>query len=820
MHKIFKHITWMLTVAVTLITCSGCFEETAGDAVPPPAIVNLTTSPANVTYREMSEELYIGYLGAQRDFAIVVDNLQYNYDNNKGGCQTNDQIGCASAMGQLLIQHGLKATNFTGASSDKNVLIYYTSASAFKDFGNGSESPNWLTFLSPTNGTEHSDFNDSENVLKNTCGTGSNVDFCKYARDIASQGYSSMVGNAMILFFHNGDYAGMVSDRSLDPTGKLDANSTHDHDNVIKSTISYDEYYGNMINAVKEKIKVSNTTADSTVKATKRTVTQLNSLTDLINLVEGKGIYAGFDDYLLLITTEGFLEEKIGNNYSYESVEDALNGTGPVAENQGVTGAIDNAIQNIMLLFNTASSFNDNCAVKSDEFKAFLQKALEALMAVGAGAAIGAAVGTMIFPGIGTAVGAVIGGIIGWFANEEVGDMLENANGITGDQYCAIMTAALNDFEVNVPMFSYKIASFADYKGIEEGTVDGNLTRYKKGTLDPVLEEYYDKNQDRCLTQNTRIAVADGLASILIGSLATEYNYADKCEVAVVRNIVGGFYGSPSLLLFIDRNKVDDLHGRATTQLIRETLFAWGLTQIGNIYNLLVNKNMSEIKVKVGAAQAITGFRYCVSTSDTPSCDGLTTHSISTNGTYIGALKPEDGIEINLTEAYRKGSNQLIKSSDYGFKIENLDKYYKKISSSGWFDVTTNPEYIPEGELNLDALETNINNSFNSNMDSWYAVKYNSLTFLVSDNAIIGYSAENVEPGADFIVKYYWDGTNEYILTDEDGLRGSEADSTYLTRAVMSDPASVSISGAHKNLYIYMPYTAADGSNNVYTYIV
>ncbi|MBR3890762.1 MAG: hypothetical protein IKJ30_01660 [Bacilli bacterium] len=818
MHKIFKHITWMLTVAVTLITCSGCFEETAGEAVPPAAIVTLTTSPANVTYREMSEELYIGYLGAQRDFAVLVDNLQYNYDHDKGGCQTNEQVGCASAMGQLLIQHGLKATNFTGAASDKNVLMYYTSASAFKNFGNGAEDPNWLTFLAPTKGTEHSDFNDSENVIKNTCGTGSDVEFCQYARDIASQGYSSMVGNAMMLFFHNGDYAGMVSDRSLDPTGKLDANSNHDHDNVIKPTISYDEYYSNMVNAVKERVSVANATADSTVQATKRTLTQINSLNELINLVEGKGIYSAFDDYLLLITTEGFLEEKIGNNYAYESPEDAMNGNGPVAENQGVTGAIDSAIENIMLLFNTASSFNDNCAVKSDVFKAFLQKMLEALMSVAAGAALGAAVGSMIFPGIGTAVGGIIGGIIGFFANEKIGEKLEHANGITGDQYCAIMTSALNDAEVNVPMFSYKISSFADYVAFKQGTVDGNLSKYKKGTLDPVLEEYYEKNLGRCLTQNSRIAVADGLASILIGGLATEYNYADKCEVAVVRNIVGGFYGSPSLLLFVDRNKVDDLHGRATTQLIRETLFTWGLTQIGNIYNLLVNNTMDGIKVKVGAAQLINGFRYCVSTSDTPSCDGLSTHSIPTNSTYVGALKPEDGLEIDLTDAYKRGSNELIKASDYGFKIEDLYRYFRKTSSPGWSDVSTNPEYIGDG-LTLETLAENITNSFNANADSWYAVKYGTLTYLVSDNAIIGYDDKNVEPGHDYSVKYYWDGTNEYIFTEEEFFE-SDANAEYLTRANMSNPGNIKISGAHKNLYIYMPYTTLDGSSNVYTYIV
>ena len=816
MHKIFKHITWVLTVAVTLITCSGCFEKTAGDAVEPAPVVTLTTSPANVTYREMSEELYIGYLGAQRDFALLVDNLQYNYDNNKGGCQTNDSVGCASAMGQLLIQHGLKETHFTGKSSDKNVLVYYTSATAFKDFGGAADG--WLSYLAPSVGSsEHSDFNRSENVIKNSCGTGSDSDICKYARDIAAYGHSSVVGNAMILLFANGDYAGMISDKMLDPNGNL--NTADDHDNVIKGSISYDEYQSAMVKAIKNKINVASTTADSTVKATKRSLTQINTLDDLKSLVEGKGIYAGIEDYLLLITSEGFLEEKIGNNYAYETAADALNGSGPTPENQGLDGALNNAINNIMLLFNTASSYNDNCAVESDEFMNFLKAALETLLSVGAGAAIGAAVGTMIFPGIGTAVGAVIGGIIGFFANDVIGDMLNDANGITGDKYCKIMTAALNDFEVNVPMYSYKISSFGDYKGMEDGTVDGNLTKYKNGTMDPLLKEYYDANQVQCLTQNVKIGVASGLASILVGNLAQEYNYADKCEASLVRSIVGGFYGSPSLLLFVNRNKVDDLHGRATTALIRETIFTWGLTQIGNIYNLAVNNSMAGIKVTVGAAQPISGFRYCTSTSETPSCAGLDESYISTNGTYVGALKAENGIEIDLTSAYRDASNDIINSNsgDYKFTVPSLASYSKNTSGS-WSRVYTNPESIGEN-LPIADLKSKISSKFSEKMDSWYAVNYGGKTFLICNDAIIGYSSEKVESGGELVVEYYWDGTTEYIFKDG-WMTSDNANSAYITRDNMQNPGSVKISGAHKGIYIYMPYTAADGSENVYTYIV
>ena len=89
----------------------------------------------------------------------------------------------------------------------------------------------------------------------------------------------------------------------------------------------------------------------------------------------------------------------------------------------------------------------------------------------------------MIFPGIGTAVGAVIGGILGFFANLVIGDVLADANGITGDKYCKIMLAALNDFEINVPVYSYKVGSFIDHKPMAGGTVEGNLTKYVNGKL-------------------------------------------------------------------------------------------------------------------------------------------------------------------------------------------------------------------------------------------------------------------------------------------------------------------------------------------------
>ena len=104
-------------------------------------------------------------------------------------------------------------------------------------------------------------------------------------------------------------------------------------------------------------------------------------------------------------------------------------------------------------------------------------------------------------------------------------------------------------------------------------------------------------------------------------------------------------------------------------------------------------------------------------------------------------------------------------------------------------------------------------------MDSWYAVNYGGKTFLICDDAIIGYSSENVESGGDLVVEYYWDGTTEYIFKDG-WMTSDNANSAYITRDNMQNPGSVKISGAHKGIYIYMPYTAADGSENVYTYIV
>ena len=830
MHKCFKYLTFMLTFAITLITCSGCFESSnVGEAKKPAAKVSLTTSPANITYREMSEELYIGYLGAQRVFALVVDNLQYNYDHNKGGCQTSEDVGCASAMGQLLIQYGLKATEFTGVASDKNVLIYYVSADVFMNFGKGNEDGNWLTYLAPSSGNdEYSDFNKSEQVIKNSCGTGSDEKMCKYAKDIATKGYSAEAGNSMVLLFHAGDFAGMITDKQLDPQGNL--NTSVEYDNVVKDTNPetkvYKNYYSALIRNLKEFARVSNTTADSSVKAKKRTVKQIETIEELIDLVEGKGEYSEVTDFLLLITSEGFLEEKIGNNYNYTSIENALNGNGPTNQNSGVGGAINNAINNILLLFNTASSYNDNCAVESDAFANFLRKALETLLAVGAGAAIGAAIGSMIFPGIGTVVGGILGGIIGWFANKAVEDKLKDANGITGDKYCKIAIAALNEFEINVPVYSYKIGSFGDYNpSIKKPhlVIEGNLSKYKNNTMDPKLKEYYEANKMTCLTQNVKVGVAEGIASMIIGNLATQYNYADKCEAKLVRSIVGGFQGSPSLLLFVGNEQADDLHGRATTQLIREMLFSWGLTQIGNMYTLLTNSTLSNMGVTVSAAQKVNDLRYCVSTSDMPSCDGLpVTHINYTNDSdkpaYVGTLDAANGININLIDDYKRASNTIINNnlSDYEFKINNADAYNKKTSSSGWYQVGTLGDM--GDELTLAALRESVRDKFNENKNSWYSVKFGEHVYLISDNAVIGYTSQTIDSDVENVVEYYWDGTNEYIFS-ESRVSATFADTNFLTVAAMQNKDNIAISGSHKDLYVYIVYSTADSDSNVFTYI-
>jgi hypothetical protein len=420
MPKLFKYLTFILTFVFTLLTCSGCFDNTTGEVKSQGKLVELATSPANITYREMNEELYIGYLGVQKDFALIVDNLQYNYNNNKGGCKTNDDIGCASMMTQLIMNYGISATQFTGKASDKHVLIYYASASDFANFGNSKIEVNtngvigkynWLDFIAPSGnskyGSEYSDFNRSENVLKNTCASGTNADICKYAREMASKGYSTEVGNSMILFFHEGDYAGMISDKMLDPQGKLDTAS--DHDNIVadksSTTTLYSKYYETLIDQFKMKVSVKDATANNTGKATKRTITQLQTIQELINLVESNVI----NDYVLLITSNGFLDEKIGNNYKYETIKDALEGN-LSDEINSLGGALSEGLDNFMLLFNTVSSYRDNCAYESDVFMNFMKTALEkvigtALVSVGAatGAAIGAAVGTVI-PFIGTVV--------------------------------------------------------------------------------------------------------------------------------------------------------------------------------------------------------------------------------------------------------------------------------------------------------------------------------------------------------------------------------------------------------------------------------
>jgi hypothetical protein len=165
---------------------------------------------------------------------------------------------------------------------------------------------------------------------------------------------------------------------------------------------------------------------------------------------------------------------------------------------------------------------------------------------------------------------------------------------------------------------------------------------------------------------------------------------------------------------------------------------------------------------------------------------------------------------------YKTASNDIIRNASYSFDVPNLGAYNKNPSSYGWSPVSTDPSYIGEN-LDIATLESNIETKFSENIDSWYAVKYGDMIFLVSDNAIIG--CESLETDGDIVVKYYWDGTTEYAFT-ESFISGETADATYLTRAILSNPSNVSIAGGHGDLYIYMEYSTNDGSSNVFTYML
>ena len=843
MPKFFKCITFILTFAFTVLTCSGCEKMVGEEEKPAPSIV-LPTSPATVTYREMTEELYIGYLGVQKDFALIVDNLQYNYDNNKGGCTDNDEVGCASMLTQLVMNYGLSSAQLTGNSSDKHILVYYTTATEFMKFGKGSEEGNWLKYLAPTSQSgENADFNRSENVIKNTCGTGSDEKICQYAKDLATKGYSPTVGHSMMILFDNGDYSTHISDKMLDPYGTLD--SAIDHDNVVTDTSSdtkiYKNYYENLVRYLRSKIRVKETTANISNKATTRTVTQLTALSELIDLIEGNGKYAEIDDYLLLITTGGFIQEKIGNNYRYENIQAALEKTQEKKNMKNMNGGLEQTLNNFALLFNTITVYEDNCALENNEFINFLKSMLDKVVGVAlgaaAGAALGAAVGSVIpfiGTGIGAVVGAVVGGILGWFAANKIEEVLNDKNGITGDKYCKIMTAALNDFELNVPVYSYKIGSFLDSKDMKQNVTKGNLTKYREGSLDSKLTEYYNENKSKCLTQNAMVSVPSGALSMFVTSMGQDYNYADACELEIVSNLVGGLSGSPSLLMFENGARVDDLHGRATTTVIREILFSWGLTQIGTIYNLATTNTLNQMGVTIGAAQRIKNLRYCVSYSDVPSCDGLNTTSVTDlnyiSNVYVGAMDARRGIDFDFTEIYKESSNELVRGQINDLKSIGLNKtdtlYYKKTTDGAWSPWA----YIgSEDDTSSDVL-VDIANKLTDNEDKWYSVKYNGIRYLISDTAVIGYTKEvNVENGVStttYILDYYWDGTDEYMFTDKETLSPNDINNEYLTREAMSNPSEVNVSNAHDSLYIYMPYEITreteDGTiteTGIYTYV-
>ena len=165
---------------------------------------------------------------------------------------------------------------------------------------------------------------------------------------------------------------------------------------------------------------------------------------------------------------------------------------------------------------------------------------------------------------------------------------------------------------------------------------------------------------------------------------------------------------------------------------------------------------------------------------------------------------------------FKQFAKSIISGSSYRLYLNNLDAYNKKPSGGAWELALMDPEYIGSN-LSIVNLQAEINNKFVEKADSIYAIKYGAMIYLIGDSFIVGYDPQKVASGTDIIVEYYWDGSNEYILEDE-LLSQADADSKYLTRNLIDSGAEINVSGAHDDLYIYMEYSTADGSTNVYTY--
>lgn len=823
MSKWFKRIDMLLVFIITLVTCSGCFRVGSGSSSSI-GEVSLISAPSTTTIRFMNEGLYVGYLGAQRDFALIVDNGEYAYKKQIQGCgvEKNGQtVGCSSTMAKLVMNYGIKTANYTGISGSENLLIYYVTSDQFNQFGIPGDS--WYSYFTSEdfNTSEYSDFQDSDAIRSLSCGTNAvHSSICDYSKDLSNKGYSDKVGNSMLLLFNAGSLYDIITDKDLDPQWKINLTSSSNFDNLTISDAT--EYYNNLVNSLKGKINVSNTTHTSaTENAKPQTINALTSIAELEDLITGR---KNVDDYLLLITSDGFIDEKIGNNYYYDK---DLN-----MKNDDLVGeASDPSIRTFQLMLNSLSSFTDNCAHENDAMINFLKSVLQTLFAgsvgtlvgMAAGAGLGALVGSVI-PGVGTAVGAGVGALVGAFVgffsgvavNKELEKKLLSANGISDTSYCKIIESALTDIELNVPIYTYNI-----------DTAEDNIKAFRDSSMsDTRLREYYSNNYNKCIGQNQYVNVPSGLLSFFNSSGDYSYSYADSCQKEMVSNIVGGFGGSPSLLLYLNGKKADDLYGRVTTELTNEMLSVWGLKTIGDLYNITSTSTREEMSVTLGSAQQVNNMAYCVSESVLADCNGLDTTPIYINNSnYIASFDANKGIKLDFTDVYmnfsKNKTKQIIQSKasstslDIAYDQDNNIYYHRRAianDSNGWNRVTIRYG-VEEEQTAMNQVLSDLKTKLQNNINNSYQIQYNSNYYIICDDgSVVGYRLTN---NGNLKVVYYNNGEYEYAFYGDSNFD----ENNYFHNKLLND-SSTSVNSGH-DFYIYIKYTiASTGETAYYAYIV
>lgn len=848
MKKLWKRLDLVLVFVITLITCSGCFK--VGGESNAIGEVELVSAPSTTTIRFMNESLYIGYLGAQRDFALLVDNGGYNLTNKTQNCGVDEKIGCSSTFAKLVMNYGIKTSNFTGESGAENLLIYYTTSTDFDKFG--SPGDNWYQHLTSSgfNNSEYSDFEDNDVIRSLSCGTSgvAHSYICDYSKELSTKGYSNGVGNAMLLLFNNGDLYDVVTDHKLDPEGKLNRAGTKLDDLVVTNSNSqmalFEEYYEAIVPALSSLIRVSNATHTSaTSSGSRQKVQNLETIAELEDLIAGR---KGVDDYLLFITSTGFINEKVGVNYDYDGVgDDSLTG-----------GVEDTMTKTISLMLNSVSSFTDNCASESEPMLNFLKGILKALLAGGAGALIGVAAGAgvgaligSVIPGVGTAigagVGAIVGGIIGFFAglaiNDKIEDKLKTANGISDKSYCKIVASALNDVEINVPIYTYNIDTAKD-----------NVKAYRDNTMsDTTLKNYYAANSNKCLNQYVEIAVPDSLMSFFTPKLDSKYSYADICQKELVSNIVGGFGGSPSLQLYLNGKKADDLYGRVTTELVNEMLSVWGLKTVGDLYTLASKGTRNEMSVTFASAQALDAnkLEYCISESQIPTCDGASKYEVIdsdgtdnlSDGSYVQSFNTDQGITLEFTDMYMEYSYAKTKAIFNNSTIDDLtlNTYYSqdKVKKYNRRDVNLNSNWeqveigygLEADEAAFDQLVEKVKQTLKDNRENMYQIGYNGNYYVIcADGSVVGY---NINSSGNVSVIYYCDGDYEYIfagtkhLTDDSEIIANDTVGAYVYLGNyytidLKNDVNADIDSGHE-FYVYISYViSSTGEQAYYSYII